>query len=174
MSMSGGVQAVSRLADVGAASGPITVPYVNLLVWSTASGLLNRHPDQEGRGRHRERPAADRALISRRRNPARPETRAGPARRRHRDSCRHDRSAQRPGNARAADRPDVAVRRRWRGGAAPAITDVFGSRGVAQRCQVHKCRNVLGHLPERLHASVSKALRDAWNLDSADRRPALR
>ena len=50
-----------------------------------------------------------------------------------------------------------------------AITDVFGSRGVVQRCQVHKCRNVLGHLPERLHASVGKALRDAWNLDSADR-----
>ena len=50
-----------------------------------------------------------------------------------------------------------------------AITDVFGSRGVVQRCQVHKCRNVLGHLPERLHASVSEALRDAWNLDSADR-----
>ena len=50
-----------------------------------------------------------------------------------------------------------------------AITDVFGSRGVVQRCQVHKCRNVLGHLPERLHASVRKALRDAWELDSADR-----
>ena len=30
-------------------------------------------------------------------------------------------------------------------------------------------RNVIGHLPERLHASVGKALRDAWNLDSADR-----
>ena len=38
-----------------------------------------------------------------------------------------------------------------------------------QRCQAHKCRNVLGHLPGRLHRSVSKALRDAWNLDSADR-----
>ena len=50
-----------------------------------------------------------------------------------------------------------------------AITDVFGSRGVVQRCQVHKWRNVIGHLPERLHASVGKALRDAWNLDSADR-----
>ena len=50
-----------------------------------------------------------------------------------------------------------------------AITDVFGSRGVVQRCQVHKCRNVLGHLPERLHTSVGKALRDAWDLDSADR-----
>ena len=50
-----------------------------------------------------------------------------------------------------------------------AITEVFGSRAAVQRCQVHKCRNVLGHLPERLHASVSKALRDAWDLDSADR-----
>ena len=50
-----------------------------------------------------------------------------------------------------------------------AVTEVFGSLGVVQRCQVHKCRNVLGHLPERLHASVSKALRDAWDLDSADR-----
>ena len=50
-----------------------------------------------------------------------------------------------------------------------AISDVFGSHGVVQRCQVHKLRNVLGHLPERLHASVGKALRDAWGLDSADR-----
>ena len=50
-----------------------------------------------------------------------------------------------------------------------AITEVFGSRGVVQRCQVHKRRNVLGHLPERLHASVGKALQDAWGLDSADR-----
>ena len=40
---------------------------------------------------------------------------------------------------------------------------------MVQRCQVHKYRNVIGHLPERLHASVGKALRDAWNLDSADR-----
>ena len=33
----------------------------------------------------------------------------------------------------------------------------------------HKWRNAIGHLPERLHASVGKALRDAWDLDSADR-----
>ena len=37
------------------------------------------------------------------------------------------------------------------------------------RHERHKYRNVLGHLPERLHASVSKALRNAWNLVSADR-----
>ena len=46
-----------------------------------------------------------------------------------------------------------------------ATTDVFGSLGVVQWCQVHKLRNVLGHLPERLHASVGKALRDAWGLE---------
>ena len=50
-----------------------------------------------------------------------------------------------------------------------AISDVFGSHGVVQRCQVNKLRNVLGHLPGRLHESVGKALRDAWGLDSADR-----
>ena len=54
-----------------------------------------------------------------------------------------------------------------------AISDVFGSYGVVQWCQVHKLRNVLGHLPERLHASVGKALRDAWGLDSADRAPRM-
>ena len=50
-----------------------------------------------------------------------------------------------------------------------AISGVFGSRGVVHPCQLHKLRNVLGHLRERLHASVGKALRDAWDLDSADR-----
>ena len=48
-----------------------------------------------------------------------PETRAGPARRRHRDGCRHHRPAQRPGDARIADGPDVAVCHRRRYGAAP-------------------------------------------------------
>ena len=47
-----------------------------------------------------------------------------------------------------------------------AISDVYGSLGVVHRCQVHKYRNVLGHLPERLHASVGRALRTAWDLHS--------
>ena len=55
-----------------------------------------------------------------------------------------------------------------------AITDVFGSRGVVQRCQVHKHRNVIGHLPERLHGDIGKALRDAWDLDSASRAAGAR
>jgi putative transposase len=43
-----------------------------------------------------------------------------------------------------------------------AIRDVFGKRAFVQRCQQHKRRNVLGHLPKSLHRSVSKSLRDAW------------
>lgn len=43
-----------------------------------------------------------------------------------------------------------------------AIREVFGKRSLVQRCQEHKRRNVLGHLPQRLHPSVSKALRDAY------------
>lgn len=44
-----------------------------------------------------------------------------------------------------------------------AITEIFGDTALVQRCQEHKRRNVLAHLPEELHASVGRALRDAWN-----------
>ena len=47
-----------------------------------------------------------------------------------------------------------------------AIRDVYGSLGVVQRWQPHKYRNVLGHLPEPLHAGVGRALRTAWDLHS--------
>lgn len=43
-----------------------------------------------------------------------------------------------------------------------AILDTFGNTALVQRCQEHKRRNVLDHLPKDLHASVSHALRDAW------------
>ena len=49
-----------------------------------------------------------------------------------------------------------------------AISDVYGELGVVQRCQVHKQRNILGHLPESMHASVARALRDAWESESAE------
>ena len=35
-----------------------------------------------------------------------------------------------------------------------------------QRCQEHKRRNVIGHLPKRLHPSVSKTIRDAYQCGS--------
>ena len=43
-----------------------------------------------------------------------------------------------------------------------AVSDVFGTRAIVQRCQVHKRRNVLGHLPKELHSSAGKAIRDAY------------
>ena len=47
-----------------------------------------------------------------------------------------------------------------------AIVECFGALELVQRCQEHKRRNVIEHLPEGLHASVGRALRDAWG--SAD------
>ncbi len=44
-----------------------------------------------------------------------------------------------------------------------AIRAVFGSLGAIPRCQLHTQRNLLGHLPERLHANVTSRLRHAWN-----------
>lgn len=43
-----------------------------------------------------------------------------------------------------------------------AILDTFGATALVQRCQEHKRRNVLEHLPEDMHASVGRALKDAW------------
>jgi transposase-like protein len=48
-----------------------------------------------------------------------------------------------------------------------AIRKVFGDRGVVQRCQLHKQRNILGHLPEGMHESVKAILREAWSLRDA-------
>lgn len=47
-----------------------------------------------------------------------------------------------------------------------AIRKVFGGRGIIQRCQVHKRRNVLDHLPKEMHPSVGKAIRDAYKSPS--------
>ena len=44
-----------------------------------------------------------------------------------------------------------------------AIVECFGTTALVQRCQEHKRRNVLEHLPEHLQASVGRALRDAWD-----------
>lgn len=43
-----------------------------------------------------------------------------------------------------------------------AIRERFGRRGLVQRCQIHKQRNVLSHLPKKLHPSVAKMMRDAY------------
>lgn len=43
-----------------------------------------------------------------------------------------------------------------------AVRDVFGSRALVQRCQVHKRRNVLDHLPEAEAYTAGKVLRQAY------------
>lgn len=54
-----------------------------------------------------------------------------------------------------------------------AIRASFGADTPIQRCQVHKARNILERLPKTLHASVRKALRQAWELDDADKAEKL-
>jgi hypothetical protein len=49
-----------------------------------------------------------------------------------------------------------------------AIVQTFGVCALIQRCQEHKRRNVLEHLPEDAHASVKRALKDAWSASDAD------
>jgi hypothetical protein len=54
-----------------------------------------------------------------------------------------------------------------------AIGKTFGCHTPIQRCQVHKARNILERLPKPLHASVLKALPQAWELDDADKAERL-
>jgi putative transposase len=48
-----------------------------------------------------------------------------------------------------------------------ALLDVFGSRAIVQRCQVHKARNVRDHLPQERRAYVARQMRDAYKSKSA-------
>ena len=65
-----------------------------------------------------------------------------------------------------ADRPRLWV---IDGGKAlrKAIVQTFGATALIQRCQEHKRRNVLEHLPDELHAGVNRTLRDAWGSTDA-------
>jgi transposase-like protein len=54
-----------------------------------------------------------------------------------------------------------------------AIRKTFGRYTPIQRCQVHKARNIRERLLKPLHASVRTALRQAWELDDADKAERL-
>ena len=54
-----------------------------------------------------------------------------------------------------------------------AIRRTFGRPTPIQRCQIHKARNIAGRLPKKLHASVRKTLRQAWELSDADQAERL-
>jgi putative transposase len=47
-----------------------------------------------------------------------------------------------------------------------AITDTYGELGLVQRCQEHKRRNILDHLPDHMHGHVGRALAQAWQAKS--------
>ncbi len=54
-----------------------------------------------------------------------------------------------------------------------AIRRTFGAAAAIQRCQVHKARNIMERLPKSLHAPVRRVLRQAWELDDADKAEKL-
>ena len=49
-----------------------------------------------------------------------------------------------------------------------AVLQIFGAKALLQRCQEHKRRNVIEHLPQDMHAGVNRALRDAWGAGDTD------
>jgi len=49
-----------------------------------------------------------------------------------------------------------------------AVRDAFGDLALVQRCRLHKERNVIGYLPDHLHAEVRRRLRKAWGRTDPD------
>jgi putative transposase len=56
---------------------------------------------------------------------------------------------------------------------AKAVREVFGARALMQRCQAHKARNILDHLPEDMRPSVREAIRQAYGAGDAARAKRL-
>jgi len=56
---------------------------------------------------------------------------------------------------------------------AKAIRRSFGRHTPIQRCQIHKARNIMERLSPALHASVRRVLRQAWELEDADKAEKL-
>jgi hypothetical protein len=54
-----------------------------------------------------------------------------------------------------------------------AIRATSGRHTPIQRCQIHKACNILERLPKALHASVREGLRQAWELDDAEKAKTL-
>lgn len=47
-----------------------------------------------------------------------------------------------------------------------AVEDCFGERALVQRCQIHKRRNVLSHLPERYQGEFGRKITSAYSMNS--------
>jgi hypothetical protein len=50
-----------------------------------------------------------------------------------------------------------------------AIRQTFGRHTPIQRCQIHKARNIVERLLSHLHATVRRALRQAWEIEDVAR-----
>ena len=53
-----------------------------------------------------------------------------------------------------------------------AVRSFFGSGTAIQRCQIHKERNVLSHLPKSCHSMVRRRLRAAWKMSDYEKAKA--
>jgi len=49
-----------------------------------------------------------------------------------------------------------------------ALVDVFGDRVLIQRCQLHKRRNIAGHMPKSRQRYVEATMREAYRAETAD------
>ncbi|MET4214626.1 IS256 family transposase [Bradyrhizobium sp. LA2.1] len=54
-----------------------------------------------------------------------------------------------------------------------AIRRTFGPAAAIQRCQIHKARNIMERLPKEHHGATRRVLRQAWELDDADKAEKL-
>src|SRR5712691_2325580 len=54
-----------------------------------------------------------------------------------------------------------------------AIRRSFGREALIQRCQIHKARNIMERLPKPMHAAVRRVLRQAWELNDAEKAEKL-
>jgi len=54
-----------------------------------------------------------------------------------------------------------------------AIRATFGRDAAIQRCQIHKARNIMDRLPKSMHAQARRVLRQAWEMDDADKAEQL-
>lgn len=54
-----------------------------------------------------------------------------------------------------------------------AIRNTFGQWALIQRCQLHKLRNVLEHLPEKKREWVAAKMRKAWEAETPDKAKSI-
>jgi transposase-like protein len=54
-----------------------------------------------------------------------------------------------------------------------AIRRSFGREALVQRCQIRKARNIMELLPKPIHAATRRVLRQAWEVDNAEKAEKL-